>query len=453
MKRQEPVLDLSCRGRHPKTVHEEVPMDSLFEIARVVLVAIAHGVTLGVLARRREGDGSVVLPMTLMTLAIIVAGTLMVFLIPAPASNVSLTAYMMLVVMGLFFCFVCTGTSLAGRLFIYIIYVAVFMLMVGFSQQLSAIVMPMYGDEVSLVIRTVLSIVLVVALRLFLKDMVYQLVDGFSGHGAEIVLFSWVVGLSILSYVLFAAFFVDDPVMNLVVLVILSLMMVSIFAIASRVMRLASSSVQMEKVIGRQRLLESELEAEKAFVEKARAIRHDQRHHDRVLLEYLDQGRVDDARRLLGAHERQIHDDGLRSWCSDPLMDAQIRIAWRWCTSRGIDFDVDVSLAGGTGLGDMECISVLGNLLENAMEAACGAPDPSIRLSVRVQEGRMLIEVVNTFRGQVEWVDGLPRTTKEGGGTGLESVRLILARHGGLLKQEVSGCLFISRVIMPLESA
>ena len=123
-----------------------------------------------------------VLPMTLMTFAIIVAGTLMVFLIPAPASNVSLTAYMMLVVMGLFFCFVCTGTSLVGRLFIYIVYVAVFMLMVGFSQQLSAIVMPMYGDEVSLVIRTVLSIVLVVALRLFLKDMVYQLVDGFSGH-------------------------------------------------------------------------------------------------------------------------------------------------------------------------------------------------------------------------------------------------------------------------------
>lgn len=65
----------------------------------------------------------------------------------------------------------------------------------------------------------------------------------------------------------------------------------------------------------------------------------------------------------------------------------------------------------------------------------------------------MLIEVVNTFRGQIEWVDGLPRTTKDGGGTGLESVRLILARHGGLLKQEVSGCLFISRVIMPLESA
>ncbi len=426
-------------------------MDSMFEIARVVLVAIAHGVTLGVLARRREGNGTVVLPMALMTLAIIVAGTLMVFIIPAPASNVSLTAYMMLVVMGLFFCFVCTGTSLVGRLFIYIIYVAVFMLMVGFSQQLSAIVMPMYGDEVSLVIRTVLSIVLVVALKLFLKDMVYQLVDGFSGHGAEIVLFSWVVGLSILSYVLFAAFFVDDPVVNLVVLVILSLMMVSIFAIASRVMRLASSSVQMEKVIGRQRLLESELEAEKAFVEKARAIRHDQRHHDRVLLEYLDQGRVDDARRLLGAHERQIHDDGLRSWCSDPLMDAQIRIAWRWCTSRGIDFDVDVSLAGGTGLGDMECISVLGNLLENAMEAACGAPDPSIRLSVRVQDGRMLIEVVNTYCGKVELVDGLPRTTKEGGGTGLESVRLILARHGGLLKQETSGGLFISRVIMPLD--
>lgn len=428
-------------------------MDSMFEIARVVLVAIAHGVTLGVLARRREGDGTVVLPMALMTLAISVAGTLMVFLIPAPASNVSLTAYMMLVVMGLFFCFVCTGTSNVGRLFIYIIYVAVFMLMVGFSHQLSAIVMPMYGGEASLVIRTVLSIVLVVALRLFLKDMVYQLVDGFSGHGAEIVFFSWVVGLSILSYVLFAAFFVDDPVMNLVVLVILSLMMISIFAIASRVMRLASSSVQMEKVIGRQRLLESELEAEKAFVEKARAIRHDQRHHDRVLLEYLDQGRVDDARRLLGAHERQIHDDGLRSWCSDPLMDAQIRIAWRWCTSRGIGFDVDVSLPGGTGLGDMECISVLGNLLENAMEAACGAPDPSLRLSVRVQKGRMLIEVVNTFCGQVEWVDGLPSTTKEGGGTGLESVRLILARHGGLLKQEVSGCLFISRVIMPLESA
>ena len=49
---------------------QEVPMDSMFEIARVVLVAIAHGVTLGVLARRKEGDGTVVLPMALMTLAI-----------------------------------------------------------------------------------------------------------------------------------------------------------------------------------------------------------------------------------------------------------------------------------------------------------------------------------------------------------------------------------------------
>lgn len=420
-------------------------------IARLLSSAISHGLTLAILIRNDERKKNMAPVMAIMTVLISLLGGVIFVLIPSPTSQIYFTAFMMLVVMGVFFCLFCTGSPLVERMFIYIIYVAVFMLFVGFANCIAAIFFPGNLDMAQIVIRSSLTIILIILLKLFLKDRLYSLVDGLCGQGVEITVFSWILGIFILVYVIFSALFIPDPGKKLVVLCVLSLVIAAIFSLTIRIVRLADRKIEMERVLSRQRILEGELESEKNFVEKAKALRHDQRHHDRMILEFLEAGRVDEAKKYLGALDESMHSERLMSWCGNPLLDAQLRIAWRSCSMKGIDFKIDVQLPKKTSLNDIDFVSVVGNLLENAIEAASKCDSPSVLIYSKVSNGRLLMEIRNTFSGDVKWSSGRLETTKDGGGIGLKSVKHILSRHKGLLKQETEGKVFISRVILPIE--
>ena len=418
-------------------------MDSyaLFSVFRIVLVSIVHGISLSILVRggkRRRAATAIVMAFLVVFMA--AAGAIIVFIAPSVIMHVSWTAYMMLLAMGTVFCCLSTGSALTERLFVYIMYVAAFMLSVGYAGFIAGFFSSEYSELITLVIRTFFSVILIVLLKIFLRDSLYKLVDGLSVHGLEITMFSWLIGLCVLSYALFSYFFVDDMIMNTIVLVMLTLMIVAVFAITHRIVQLTSCELEMERTKGRQRLLESELEAERMFVERAKAIRHDQRHHDRTVLEYLDEGNIEEARRYLGAHDESVESEGLASWCRNPLVDAQLRIAWRFCASHQIAFRADIQLPEDIGLDDIDFVSIMGNLLENAMQAACKTENPSVSVFSRMENGKLLLEIRNSFCGDIQ--------IKEG--TGLESVRHILSRNGGMLEQEGSDGFLVSRAIIPI---
>lgn len=421
-------------------------------IIMLLSISVFHGISLSVLIRNCEGRRRMVAVMAAITIVISFLGGLLLVLLPSPVSTIYITAFMMLVLMGVFYCFLNTGSPLVERLFIYITYVAVFMLLVGLANCLAAMFFPMHAGIAQFLIRTFFSVLLVILLKLFLKDRLYSLVDGLCGQAVEITVFSWMLGLFILAYVIFSLFFISDPVKKFAVLCVLSLVIFSVFMLALRIVRLAEHKIAMERVLGRQRILEGELEAEKDFFEKARAIRHDQRHHDRIVLEYLESGQIGEAKRYLGAKEDALHADRFMSWCGNPLLDAQLRIAWRSCRQKGIDLDIDVQIPKKPLLNDIDFVSVVGNLVENAIEAASKSASPRIYICSNVSDGYLVMEIENTFSSKVEWGKGMLETTKKEGGIGLRSFKRILARHKGVLQQEVSGNNFISRVIMPVEN-
>lgn len=253
-------------------------------------------------------------------------------------------------------------------------------------------------------------------------------------------MFSWLIGLCVLEYSIFSFFFVDNLMMNFVVQLLLTLMIISVFAIVSMIVHLTEREVEAERIEGRHRLLESELEAERSFVEKAKEIRHDQRHHDRIVLEYIDEGNIEEARRYLGAHGESVESDRLQSWCGNKLVDAQLRIAFRSCLSRGIVFSADIRLGKSFVMEDTDFVSVMGNLLENAIQAAEGTESPSVTVFSRILDGKLLLEIKNSATDHISL----------SAGTGLGSVKRILSRYDGLLMQESSDGFVISRVIIPL---
>lgn len=98
--------------------------------------------------------------------------------------------------------------------------------------------------------------------------------------------------------------------------------------------------------------------------------------------------------------------------------------------------DLALTIPAGVPLGDVEWCTVLGNLLENALEACQRQSRGERRLSLTswATEGTLFLLVENTYDGWFDRSEGHILSRKAGGvrcGIGLSSVRETVERHGG----------------------
>ncbi len=111
-------------------------------------------------------------------------------------------------------------------------------------------------------------------------------------------------------------------------------------------------------------------------------------------------------------------------------------------------------------LSTAEICSLLGNALENALEAASKVADPAERLvSVSLDETRgfMRLRVENRFEGKVRMRNGLPETTavtnRHLHGFGVRSMQAVAEAHGGNVAIETADGWFVLKVLIPKNSA
>lgn len=99
--------------------------------------------------------------------------------------------------------------------------------------------------------------------------------------------------------------------------------------------------------------------------------------------------------------------------------------------------------------------SMFGNLIDNAVEAVMKLTVPEqrlISLIVKRKGNLIYIHIENYFSGHLDFVDGLPRTTKDQAayhGFGLKSVRLMAEKYGGNLSVGTADNIFYVNIMIP----
>jgi hypothetical protein len=105
-------------------------------------------------------------------------------------------------------------------------------------------------------------------------------------------------------------------------------------------------------------------------------------------------------------------------------------------------------------LTDYEVCIVLGNLLENAFEAAIRVPTEERRISLNISlsSGKLFVEEKNTFDGRIIAGEGrIPQSRKvAGGGYGLRSVAAVCKRHGGVYLPQWTKREYVIRLLLNL---
>jgi two-component system CitB family sensor kinase len=213
--------------------------------------------------------------------------------------------------------------------------------------------------------------------------------------------------------------------------------------------------------------LGSELETVRTLSDALRAQTHEHANRLHTIVSLLELGRgpeaLDFATKDLELSQR-LTDDVVSS-IEEPVLGALIMGKVAEARERGVELDLNTSNTGGStavsGLAVQDLVAILGNLLDNAIDAAAEAPAPKlVELTVANDGGSLEITVEDSGPGidpaAVEDIFRHGFSTKEAGpfgrGLGLALVRQAVQRLGGTLAiSSPAGALF--HVTLPTAAA
>lgn len=208
---------------------------------------------------------------------------------------------------------------------------------------------------------------------------------------------------------------------------IFALVMLFVFATYSVMMRALAESVEFaraSRVLDRTRILSAEIAALRAAQDEARRIRHDFRHHRLELEALLARGDAAGARAYLAGAFGATDVPATRTWSRNELIDVILSAYARRAEARGIRFEATADIPENMPVNSCDLVTVLGNLVENAITASAGF----VRVKLHLRDDMLGISVTNSVPVGFRLENGLPCAEP---GIGIASVTAALRRHHG----------------------
>lgn len=191
-----------------------------------------------------------------------------------------------------------------------------------------------------------------------------------------------------------------------------------------------------------------------AQMNEVRAVRHDVRHFAGALGRLADEGRYEELRRFLNEYAEKADVEPLPVFCENVVANSILGYYSLRMKEHGIRFRCACAIPKGLTVRDSDLCVVLGNALENAMEA-CGKLDNMemrfVSAEARAMNGQLLIKISNPYGGSLNQKDGNYLTTKEGfyHGMGLKNIHRVVNACGGFVKTEHSETVFTLMAAFP----
>ncbi|MEL7609318.1 MAG: ATP-binding protein [Bacillota bacterium] len=192
-----------------------------------------------------------------------------------------------------------------------------------------------------------------------------------------------------------------------------------------------------------------------AKINEARSARHDMRHFVGAMQRLLSEGRYADLDRFLSEYADNSETEPLPVFCENAVANSILGYYSLKTKERGIPFCCSCAIPRRLSIGDSDLCVVLGNALENALEA-CERVAPSdarfLSAEARISGGQLLIKIENACNGSLRQEDGRYISAKTGleHGMGLLNIQKVMNAYGGFLKAEDDGTKFTLMAAFPV---
>lgn len=190
-------------------------------------------------------------------------------------------------------------------------------------------------------------------------------------------------------------------------------------------------------------------------MDETRKARHDLRQHLAVVRSYIERDDKAGLAEYIDLYQTHLPPDTWERYCRNDVVNAIVCYYAAVARDGGIEFEAGIDYPDGCPVSGTDITVLLGNLLENAVEAckreAAEVPQTITLRVKRRGSSTLLILVDNPCAAPVAFDGDTPLSSKrEGAGIGVESVREIAARYGGTVRFEQRDGMFYASVLLKL---
>ncbi|MFG6358918.1 MAG: GHKL domain-containing protein [Acetatifactor sp.] len=183
---------------------------------------------------------------------------------------------------------------------------------------------------------------------------------------------------------------------------------------------------------------------------------HDFHNHIEALYRYLEKDRTAEAVQYLESLRSPIEAVTQPVWVGDEAVDYLINSKRTLALSREIQVNCNIEFPQHTNIRSVDLVAILGNLLDNALEAVEGTEGDLrfINLTVRRIHEMLIIKLENGCKTAPVMAEGELKTTKQDTGLhgwGLQSVRATAERYDGTVETEYGNNRFCTVVTLSYE--
>lgn len=200
------------------------------------------------------------------------------------------------------------------------------------------------------------------------------------------------------------------------------------------------------------RLLRNQVEEVQHIYMTMRGWRHDYHSHLQSLKAKLNRSQIRESLQYLNELEQDLADIHQIVESGNVNVDAILNSKLSLAMEQGIDVNIKVSIPPKLPLSDIDCCVLLGNLIDNAIEACEKVQDRKyIRLYIGLYKKQLYMSIANATNEVVRKFDEEYITTKRGNhGHGLKRINTVVEKYHGYINRQNEPGVFVSEIMIPM---
>ncbi len=129
-------------------------------------------------------------------------------------------------------------------------------------------------------------------------------------------------------------------------------------------------------------------------------------------------------------------------------VDIILNIKQKLAENKGITFIINAKVPENCRISSMDFSSLLGNLLDNAIEASEKETNPFIEVKMKSLKDYLIINILNKYT-KSELYSDTTKDEKHLHGIGIHSVKQTVKKYGGEFYTEISDNIFNAKIMIP----
>lgn len=351
-----------------------------------------------------------------------------------------------LIIYGNMYCFLVSASHPAKSLFLYAGQFSVHTIIIT----MVSLVTNTYalGNLLVWVLRIVFNLAVLIPWLFFFREPVFRMYKEIKSN------YGIMSTISIMCYVIQTLFWVynmqnqkRDIFFDMVIIYAFGLTL-AMYVMIFRYMAQSDHASRMKQLQANEKFLQAQIDSYKKMSENARQTRHDFRHHSMVIAEYAKNKDYQAILSYLSGYDEEEREKYQETFCRNQAADTVLSAYASRCEQNDIEFVADVWLEEAEGVSDYDLVSILANILENAVNGCLEAEgERKAEISVGQKGSKLVMVCKNTCAPDILFKDNLPKN-RERDGIGVESILSTAAKYGGVVDFSASEGVFTCQVIL-----